>query len=95
MFYVDFLSTFVTTIFLTNEKQSLDLNILLLTQSLSCVFSSLFLISFLFNFVYYIFYYMLGLMGDYEATAQAVFYYSSVITFGDFAFVNSLFCTNI
>lgn len=50
---------------------------------------------FLFNFVYYIFYYMLGLMGDYEATAQAVFYYSSVITFGDFAFVNSLFCTNI
>lgn len=34
---------------------------------------------------------MLVLMGDYEATAQAVLYYSSVITFGDFAFVNSLF----
>lgn len=34
---------------------------------------------------------MLDLIGDYEATAQAVVYYSSVITFGDFAFVNSLF----
>lgn len=34
---------------------------------------------------------MLGLMGDYEATAQIAVYYSSVITFGDFAFVNSLF----
>lgn len=39
VFYVDSLSTFVTTVFfLTNEKQSLSLNILLLTQSfLSCV----------------------------------------------------------
>lgn len=53
MFYVDSLSTFVTTVFfLTNEKQSLGLNILLLTQSfLPCVLYFFLLASCVLTFV--------------------------------------------
>lgn len=69
----------------SNGKQSLSLNILLLTQFPLCCVVGFSLATCLLYLSY-----MLGLMGDYVATAQIAGYF--LLCFSDFiTFVNSLF----